>query len=169
VFDEFGGLPLHPLVIHVVVLSIPLTFVLAVAFALSRFRTWARWVLALVAVGSLGATLVARESGQALRVARRITDTDSPVGALIARHSQLAGQLVWLVAASSVLAVLAALLVDRAPNANRTPSRRALDLGLPLALIVVSAVASFWAYRVGDLGARAVWNPTGTQSYQVEG
>lgn len=181
-FDEFGGLPLHPLVIHVVVLSIPLTLVLAVAFALSRFRSWARWVLALVAVGSLVATLVAKESGEALQAALRIRPGD-PRGPLVAQHSALADQLVWLVAGMSVLAVLAALLVDRRPAgrtavgrgpadrtpADRTPAQRALDLALPLALILVAALASFWAYRVGDLGAQAVWNPAGTQNYQVEG
>lgn len=176
-FDEFGGLPLHPLVIHVVVLSIPLTLVLAIAFALSRFRAWTRWVLALVAVGSLGATLVAKESGEALQAALRIRPGD-PRGPLIAQHSALADQLIWLVAGMSVLAVLAALLVDRRPAGrtavsrtatDRTPAQRALDLALPLALILVAALASFWAYRVGDLGAQAVWNPTGTQNYQVEG
>lgn len=167
-FDEFGGLPLHPLVIHVVVLSIPLTLVLAVAFVLPRFRNWARWPLPVVAVGALGATLVARESGEALQAALGITPDELPIGPLIAQHEALADQLVWLVAGVAVLAVLTALLVGRGP-AERTGGRRGLDLALPVLLVALAAVASFWAYRVGDLGAQAVWNPAGNLNYQVEG
>ncbi|MFP5283926.1 MAG: DUF2231 domain-containing protein, partial [Actinomycetes bacterium] len=167
-FDEFGGLPLHPLVIHVVVLAIPLTTVLAFAFLVSRLRAWTRWVLALVAVGALGATLVAKESGEALQAALGITPDLQPIGPLIERHETLANQLVWLVAAVAVLGVLASVLVGRG-RGERTGVRRGLDVALPIALVVVSAVASFWAYRVGDLGARAVWNADGSRNYQVEG
>ena len=36
-------------------------------------------------------------------------------------------------------------------------------------VLVVAALAAFWVYRVGDLGATAVWNPSGTQTYSSNG
>lgn len=170
-FDEApGGLPLHPLVIHIVVLSIPLTFVLALTFAMPRFRPLARWPLAVVAVGSFAATFVAVESGEALATVLRIFEQDTAARPLIERHYDLGRQLRWMTLATAVLGVLVALLVGRRPpGGDRTPARRGLEVGLVVALLVVAAVASFWAYRVGDLGARAVWNPTGAQNYQVGG
>jgi uncharacterized membrane protein YoaK (UPF0700 family) len=165
VFDSFGGLPLHPLVIHVVVLAIPVTLLLSLAFAVPRLRAWARWPLAVASVGSIVATLVARESGQALRTVLGITPQSGPVGALIAEHAERANQLVWMTAVMAVLGVLAAVLVDRPAEAPSSGGRRALSLGLLGALVVVAALASFWSYRVGDLGARAVWNPVGQTNY----
>lgn len=173
-FDALGDLPLHPLAIHAVVVAVPLTLLLALTFAIPRFRRWARWPLPVVAVGALGATLIARESGEALQTALKIPAQGGPVAPLIARHSALADQLTWLVAGTAVLAVLAAILVGRTRPGGRgggarTGAGRGLSLALPLAVILIAALASFWAYRVGDVGSRAVWNPTGTQNYQVGG
>ena len=50
-FDAIGNMPLHPLVVHAVVVGIPLALLLAVLFALPRFRSQTRWPLAVVAVG----------------------------------------------------------------------------------------------------------------------
>ena len=45
---------------------------------------------------------------------------------------------------------------------------RSLFLILVL-LLVLAALAAFWVYRVGDLGATAVGNPSGTQDYSING
>lgn len=167
-FDDVpGNLPLHPLVIHVVVLAIPLTLALALLFAVPRFRGWSRWPLALVSVGSVAATFVAVQSGEALATVLKIFEEDTPVRALIQQHYDLARQLFWMTVVTAVLGVLAAILVGRQPAADRTVARRGLEAVLTVALIVVAAVASFWTYRVGDLGSEAVWNPAGTQNYQL--
>ena len=42
---------------------------------------------------------------------------------------------------------------------------RLVDRVLPVALVVVGVLVLVWCYRVGDIGSRAVWNPTGTQTY----
>lgn len=173
-FDSIGDLPLHPLVIHAVVMMIPATLGLSVLFAYPRTRAWARWALPLVAVGAVGATLVAKESGQALYTAVGISPERGPVFDLINSHARLADQLIVLVIVTAVLAVACALLVSPRPGAKAAATKsagrqRAFDIALPLALVVVAAFASFWAYRVGDLGAQSVWNPAGTLSYSVEG
>ena len=167
-FDSVGDLPLHPLVIHAVVMSIPLTLLLSVLFAVPRTRRWARWPLALVAVGALGATLLAKESGEALQRAIRL---GAQAAGLVAEHARLANQLVILVAAVAAVAVLAALTVGgpfgRGNDRSPTGAGRVWSLAVPLVLVLLAATASFWAYRVGDLGARAVWNPAGTVNYSA--
>lgn len=169
-FDAIGNLPLHPLVVHAVVIGIPLALLLALLFAFPRTRSWARWPLAITAVGSLAVTFVARESGESLQ---RIvaSGSDNPVAPLIAQHSQLAGQLLLIMVVFTVVALVNVFVVrSRAavppPDAR---SRRVAAMVLPLVLVLVGLVAGFWVYRVGDIGSRAVWNPTGTQDYSNTG
>lgn len=166
-FDVIGDMPLHPLVIHAVVIGIPLAVLLTFLFALPWTRRWARWPLALVAVGSLAGTFVARESGESLQAALKI-ETGNPVGDLIAVHSQLATQLLVIMGVFAVLAVVSAVVVTRRA-ADADSGRRAVDLVLPILLVVVAIVALIWVYRVGDIGSRAVWNPTGTVDYHSQG
>jgi hypothetical protein len=165
VFDSIAGLPVHALVLHVVVFAVPLATLLALLFAYPRTRNWARWPLAIVAVGTLGATFVAKESGEALERALNIRP-GNPVGDLIAEHERLANQLLIMVVVFAVLAVASSFLVSRLNVApRRTPV--AIEIGLPVLLVVLGLVMSFWTYRIGDLGARAVWNPQGTTDYSA--
>jgi hypothetical protein len=165
VFDSIGGLPLHPLLIHTAVLGVPVTLLLALLFAFPRTRAWARWPLALAAVGSLVAVFLARQSGMAL--ASIVVQPGSDIGPLINRHSQLANQLQVMTLALALLAVVSAVVVGRVGGTAARPGSRGRDLALLALLIVVAAVSAFWVYRVGDIGAHAVWNPTGTQNYDA--
>ncbi len=70
----------------------------------------------------------------------------------------------------TLLALANVFLVRGPADDTRARTRRgALAIVLPVLLVVVGAVAGFWVYRVGDIGSRAVWNPTGTQDYSVSG
>ena len=158
--DSIGGLPLHPLVVHAVVVGAPLAVLLGILFAVPRFRAWARWPLAIVSVGAFVASIVAKESGEALQRVVVQGGGDNPVAPLIARHSMLASQLVIILAVYAVLAVLSALVVRRKPDVVRV-----VDRILPVVLVLVGLVVLFWCYRVGDIGSRAVWNPTGGVTY----
>ena len=162
-FDSIGGLPIHALVLHAVVIAVPLAALLALLFAYRRTRNWARWPLAVVAVGTLGATFVAKKSGEALERALGIKP-GNPVGDLIAKHQHLANQLLILVAVFAVLAVASSFLVSRVDVA---PRRRpvAIEVGLPVLLVITGLVMMFQVYRVGDIGSRAVWNPEGSVDY----
>lgn len=164
-FDQIGDMPLHPLVIHAPVIGIPLALLLTLLFAFPRTRAWSRWALALTVLGSTAATFVSKESGEALQSSLGITP-GNPVGDLIARHSQLADQLVWIMIGFSVIALLNVFLVrtTRAADGTVTGSRPGAPVRILLLLLLVAAgvVAFLWTARVGDIGARAVWNPTGT-------
>ena len=63
----------------------------------------------------------------------------------------------------SVVTLLNVFLVRtvRAPDGTRTEGKPAAPLRILLvvAMAAVGVVAFVWVARVGDLGARAVWNP----------
>ena len=164
-FDQIGDMPLHPLVIHVPVLGIPLGLLLTLLFAFPRTREWARWPLAVTVLGSTAATWVALKSGEALQASLQITG-GNPVGDLVNQHSVLAGQLFYIMLGFSVITLLNVVLVRTVPAADggRKEGKPAAPLRILLvvAMAAVGAVAFVWVARVGDLGARAVWNPTGT-------
>jgi formate hydrogenlyase subunit 3/multisubunit Na+/H+ antiporter MnhD subunit len=162
VFDAIGDMPLHPLVVHAVVIGIPLTLLMAVLFAVPRFRSWARWALGVVAVGSAVVTMIARASGPSLAQALGIVP-GNPVGDLISRHAQLATQLTWIMVVVAVLAVLNVLLVSRGRE------QKTVERVLPLVLIVAALIAAIWVVRTGDIGSRAAWNPTGSINYSSGG
>lgn len=164
-FDQIGDMPLHPLVIHVPVIGIPLALLLSLLFAFPRTRAWARWPLALTVLGSTAATWVSQQSGEALYALLGI-QPGNPVGDLITVHSTLAEQLFLIMIGFSVVALLNVFLVRAARSADGsvTSARPATPVRvvLLLALVAAAAVAFVWVARVGDIGARAVWNPTGT-------
>ena len=161
-FDKIGDLPLHPLVVHAAVIGIPLAALLALLFAFPKTREWARWPLAITVVGATAVTFVARESGLALEAAMGIKP-GNPVGDLILQHSLLANQAFYIMIGFTVIGLLNVFLVSKrtSDGADGGPKQSAiLRVGLPILLVAAAVVALVWVIRVGDLGARAVWNPT---------
>ena len=158
--DEFNGLPLHPLAVHAAIALVPLAGVLGVLFAVPRTRAWARWPLPLVAVAAVAATYVARVTGEALNRVGGLNTSGigGPAADLIAEHEEASTVLFVLVIGYAVVAV-AALLLTRTSLLG-TPAHAVSAL-----LVVGALLLSYWIYRVGDLGAQAVWDPAGTVDY----
>lgn len=144
-FDTFNGIPLHPLVVHAVVVLVPLAILGTIAIAVRP--AWRRPYGPLVVAASLVAAVlcpVATSSGEELE--HRV---GSP-----GEHAELGEQLVWFVL---VLLVASALLVwlDRRP-ADKRPAARTLTI--VAAVAVVAGLAAGWqTYRVGDSGAESAW------------
>lgn len=160
--SELNGLPLHPLIVHVPVVLVPLSLIGVVA-ALIR-PAWKRWLLPLV-TGALGASVIAIQlavgSGRELRG----TLGESK---LIERHEDLALQARPLVLVFFLL-VAAALYLDRrgdrapdgAENAQASTGATSMQArlataALPLAL-VAGVVATAWVVRTGEAGSKATW------------
>jgi hypothetical protein len=161
-FDKIGDLPLHPLVVHAAVIGIPLAALLALLFAFPKTREWARWPLAITVVGATAVTFVARQSGLALEVAMGLKP-GNPVGDLITQHSLLANQAFYIMIGFAVIGLLNVFLVSKrtSDGADGAAKQSAiLRIGLPILLVAAAVVALVWIVRIGDLGARAVWNPT---------
>lgn len=134
------GLPLHPLVIHAVVVLLPLLAVLTVLVAV-RPRLQGRWAWWVVAgnVVMFGVTLLAKESGESLQ---------KSLGGQVAReHGELGGVLPVFALAMVVASAAVAL-------ASRRASLRPVAIGLS---VLASIAAVVWTVRTGDSGARAVW------------
>jgi hypothetical protein len=159
VFDNLGNLPLHPLVVHAAVIGIPLAALLAFLFAFPKTREWARWPLAITVVGVTAVTFVARQSGLAFEAALGIRP-GNPVGDLILQHSLLANQLFYIMIGFSIIALLNVFIVSKRAADGAAKQSAILRIGLPILLVAAAVVALVWIVRVGDLGARAVWNPT---------
>lgn len=167
-----NGSPTHALIVHAVVVLLPLSVVAALllVFVPAMRRAFG---VATVIVALLGCVAVplAFLSGSALR--RRV-----PPSPLIDHHVALAHQLL-VVAAVFGLSVAAFVVVDLARRArwgqlnqvedavlSRHPSlvgrfsSRTLTIayrGTAVALVVMSILTAITVVRVGDSGAKAVW------------
>ena len=139
-FDTITGLPVHPLVIHAVVVWIPVMAILTILVAVrknlrEKYSWWvagANFLLFLI-------TLVAKESGEALQEAKG--------GQLAIEHGQLGSVLPWF-----VLVMTAASAAVAGTSRNRTLGPVAVVIS-----ILTSIAAVWWTVRTGDAGARAVW------------
>lgn len=150
-----NGLPLHPLVVHAVVVLVPLavfgTIVVAVWPAARRRFGWLVVGLTVLATISIP---VATSTGEDLR--DRLAAND-----LIRAHAELGDQLLVFVAGLLVVS-LALVWFDHwrrreATGAGRVPGKPVIGVlaVLTVALAVVSAVQ---VVRIGDSGAKAAWS-----------
>lgn len=147
-FDLINGIPLHPLVVHAVVVLLPLT--IAGTLAIAAKPDWrTRYGHLVVAVGVLSLIFipVATSSGEALE--KRVGDPG--------QHAALGDQLIWF--AIPLVALAAGLWwLERRTTSGKPPVGPTV---LPTAVTVLSVVAALAAgvqvYRVGDSGARAAW------------
>lgn len=154
-FDLFNGLPIHPLVVHGVVVLLPLAILGTIAIAV-RPRWRGRYGPMVVAVAALATALipVSTASGEALE--ERVGNPG--------RHAALGDQLIWFTIPLLLLALALVVLDRRAarPATAGSTDARALTGGAATTtvavLAVVAAVASgVQVYRVGDSGAKAAW------------
>lgn len=171
--DTIGGLPVHPLVVHAVVVLVPLAVLLLVAALVSAtVRRRAGIVTPVLATVALALVPIATDSGEGLE--RRLPRTD-----LIRTHAELGDTLApWM--AGVALAAWAlwwfarprrnADGADGATDTTDTPDKRPSGLSGGrrwFAIVaVVGAVAAIGTavqiVRIGDSGARAVWQQTGS-------
>ena len=163
-FDEFRGLPVHPLVVHAAVVFVPLAALLGAVFVVPALRLRLRWPLLAVTLAALASVIVARLSGEELKESLNVQV--SPAARLIDRHEDLAQQLLYLMLGFTALVVLAvATTLRQGSNASRggvAGGRTQVGQTVLAVLITISAVAmTVQTVRTGELGTRAVWNPTG--------
>lgn len=153
-FDTIDGLPVHPLVVHGVVVLLPLAALGAIAIALRP--AWRRPYGPLVAAIAVVATVlipVATTSGEEFVQRRRFRPEE---------HADLGQQLIWF-ALPFLALVLALVVLDRRGTTagGRSAGSGSVTLKIVAALVVVAACAStFQVYRIGDAGARSVWSGT---------
>jgi uncharacterized membrane protein len=142
VFDLVNGVPMHPLVVHAVVVLLPLAVLGTILVA--THRPWRATYGPLVVLCTAVATVlipVATSSGESLE--RRVGDPG--------RHAALGDQLIWFAIPLLVL-VLALVALDRL-----RVTRTAVTTSVAVLAVVAALAAGVQVYRVGDSGARAAW------------
>lgn len=144
-FDTIAGIPLHPLVVHAVIVLLPLSCLGAVLVAAKA--SWNRsygWLVLACTLVATGSAFVAKESGE--KLASRVGWPED--------HIEW-GEKIPL--ASLALLVLVAVLwwLDRSRPDGRT------GLGKAVAVLTVLAAAGCLVLAVlaGHSGATAVWQP----------
>jgi hypothetical protein len=157
-FERFGDLPLHVLVIHVAVVVLPVSALTAIVFAVvPKWRWLLRWPTLLLGLGSLVVAYVARESGLAFLAA--IPELQQ----IVQLHENRGKLLFWYCLIFAVLAIVAFLVLGgpsslaSGKGAKATKSRP-LELVVSAALVVISLLVIWQTIRTGDAGAKAVWD-----------
>lgn len=145
-FDTIAGLPVHPLVVHAVVVLLPLASVVTAAVAVRP--AWRRFAPAVVALNAvvLVAAFAARQSGEILE--RRIRQFSTPPE--LANHTEWGSRLVLLALALFLGAIVVWVLHTRG-------GMGAVGTAVGV-LAVVGAVGTIGlTVYVGHTGASAVW------------
>lgn len=166
--EFIGGLPLHPLVVHFTVVLIVLAVVGAVLTAVwpAVRRRFGWLVFAAAAVGTL---LVPFTTNSGTKLANRL-----PANDLITKHEELGDLMIWW--AIGLTVAVGALMVVHTMAERKTTAKVAVGAAgaedvetqtakAPALVAIVLAVvtlgvavgAGIHVYRVGDAGARAVW------------
>ncbi len=155
-FDLINGIPVHPLVVHGVVVLLPLAILGAIAIAARpAWRLRYGWLVVGVAAVATALIPVATSSGEALE--KRVGDPGE--------HAALGDQLLWF-AIPLLVVTLALVLVERrrGRDGSGTAGRNALPTILAVLAVVVALGNAVQVYRVGDSGAKAVWGPEVTST-----
>lgn len=158
-FEEFHGLPVHALAVHATVVLVPLSALLAVLFAIPRFRRWATYVFPLVTVAATASVFVSRQSGQNLEKALGITGGND-VGDLIVKHYD-AARVLWLAMLGFTVLAVVAYALTRVDGLLDGP----VGIVVSVVLVLSAGFVAYQTYKTGELGAKAVWNPTGDSSF----
>ena len=153
---ELNGLPLHPLVVHAVVVLGPLAALTGLAYAfVPRWRWLLRWPTLALAVGGVLVTRLAVMSGLSLKSARKFG------GPLVDRHVMWGHRLEYSVWVFAVVAVLACWVlpyaVPLAGRLDRESPMASLTTVVTVLLPITAAVVLVFAVITGDAGAQAVW------------
>ncbi len=161
-FDLINGLPVHPLVVHGVVVLLPLAVLGTLLIAL-RPAWRERYLVLVFAAAAVGTVLipVATSSGEAL---------EKRVG-IPGDHAALGDQLLWFTLPLVLVLAAMVLLQWRARRANTTGSGATGSAGgassagastltrvLPVVAVLAALLCTVQVVRVGDSGARAAWS-----------
>ncbi len=158
----YANLPAHPLFVHVPVVLIPVS-VLGALICAAQPRWLERYgiPLSLCAIAAMSSIFPAMQAGAALRVVLHLVGHRAQ---LIAQHEQ-AAHILAVVFTLFTATVILTFSAHRISGGMPTGLKLADDIlgsqliytSLRIALVLLALVSAYYVFRVGDLGARAVW------------
>jgi hypothetical protein len=158
----YGGLPAHPLFVHVPVILIPVTVLTAIV-GMVKVDWFRRYGIALAAlsIAAMSSIFLTMQAGGALQSALHLRGRAAH---LISEHSQAAHYLAFIYTAFTAIVIItfAAQRISGGMATglgilDRALRPRAVFTGLRVVLVLLSLGAAVMVFRVGDLGAKAVW------------
>lgn len=155
--DTINGIPTHPLLVHFGVVLTIVAGVLGVLWIVPRTRRWATHAFPLTAVAATIAVFLAKESGEGLeeRVESGTATWDgSALETLVEEHAEAADLMFVLMLVFALVAIVAWLLAWRKPDQLNAP----VGIAMSVVIVAVAVAMSVQMYRVGEMGAKAVWN-----------
>lgn len=154
--DTLNGLPAHPLFVHVVVVLLPLAAICAVLGVVwPAARRKLGIITPIVALVALIFVPLTTGAGEAL-------EKKTPPDALVERHAELGDQALIWAAPLFVFAFLWWALhtgwVETKLSGLDGRARTGINIVTAVVLVVFAVGTIVMVYRIGDSGARAVWN-----------
>jgi hypothetical protein len=149
---DFRGIPLHPLIVHAVVVLLPLTALAAILVSIwPAARRKLTFLVPLGALVVLATVPVAIKAGESLASSARFGSLPAEGKAEIAAHGELGeGVLVWAIALFVLTAAQYAYFRFAQP-------RRVVTVVLAVLVIVAAVGGVVQVSLAGDAGAHLVW------------
>lgn len=147
---EIMGLPLHPLVVHAVVVLVPLAALGGIVIsAWGAARKRYGWLTVAFAAAAAGSTLVAQQAGKSL------ADTFPRKSEALQTHMDLGtGLLLWVII--MFFGALAVMIAQRLIDQQNPRGRIALIVG-GVITVVTAVICLVQVARIGHAGSVAVW------------
>ena len=152
--DNIGGVPAHPLLVHIPVVLVPLAFLLAVVAIRKKFRTQLLLAAAITAaVGGIGVLLAAGSGESLVGAVRGRADRQ-----LLHDHTEK-GDAAQAGAGIFAIVIIAAAGEEILRRKGKMPKLPKWVPGLLLAgSVATGAVATWMVYDAGHSGAKSAWN-----------
>ncbi|SDG23130.1 hypothetical protein SAMN05216553_106293 [Lentzea fradiae] len=159
------GLPLHPLLVHAVVVLLPLAALSAVAIALvPNWRRKYAWPVLGITLAGVAAVPAAVQAGEDLQAALERNGVQNPA---IQTHADL-GDVLLPVALGFGVAVIALLVAGRLADRERqaeaptTKTWRVVSVVVSVLVMLLAAGTVVQTVRAGHSGSTAVWSGVGS-------
>jgi hypothetical protein len=150
--DDILGIPLHPLVVHAVVVLMPLAAVGTIAIAVvPKWRDIYGWLVLGITTIVFATVPIATRSGARLRDSLTL---GGPVAEKVRDHQAYGDRMIYAAAGLWLLLVVMLLL-------HRTGRRGGLMVLVAGLAIVAALAALVLVVLTGHSGSDAVWNPAG--------
>jgi hypothetical protein len=156
---EIDGIPLHPLIVHAVVVFAPLAAVLGLAYAaIPRWRWWLRWPMVACSLIAVGGAVAAAITGEDLLESRPGLEELAKVQS----HQEAGERLRNVLLVFAPVALVAAWRLGGPSGLASGRGARARGggvLGIVVAglLVVASLVVLVTTFLAGHSGSDAVW------------
>lgn len=177
-FDLIGGVPAHPLLVHFAVVLLPLSALgLLVILFVPKLRRSLGWLVMLGLAAAAGASLLAKETGEALAELVGLPERHADLGDklpvfaallfivalawyLLAQNADRRMAKATAAAATTTTSVATASASESASTSTApapTGGRSPLTLVLGAIAGLLALLNIYWVIQVGHSGAEAVW------------